>query len=81
ANIVATIPKVAAFAMLVNILFVGFPSLKDSWIYLFRIIGILSIFFGSLVALSQTNVKRLLGYSTFSQICFVLLETTLNPQG
>ncbi|MBK2239438.1 NADH-quinone oxidoreductase subunit N, partial [Francisella tularensis] len=81
ANIVATIPKVAAFAMLVNILFVGFPSLKDSWIYLFRIIGILSIFFGSLVALSQTNVKRLLGYSTVSQIGFVLLATTLNPQG
>ncbi|MBK2242999.1 NADH-quinone oxidoreductase subunit N [Francisella tularensis] len=81
ANIVATIPKVAAFAMLVNILFVGFLSLKDSWIYLFRIIGILSIFFGSLVALSQTNVKRLLGYSTVSQIGFVLLATTLNPQG
>lgn len=81
ANIVATIPKVAAFAMLVNILFVGFPSLKDSWIYLFRVIGILSIFFGSLVALSQTNVKRLLGYSTVSQIGFVLLATTLNLQG
>ena len=80
ANIVATIPKVAAFVMLVNILFVGFPSLKDSWIYLFRIIGILSIFFGSLVALSQTNVKRLLGYSTVSQIGFVLLATTLNSQ-
>ncbi|MDE4986401.1 NADH-quinone oxidoreductase subunit N, partial [Francisella tularensis subsp. holarctica] len=71
----------AAFAMLVNILFVGFPSLKVSWIYLFRIIGLLSIFFGSLVALSQTNVNRLLGYSTVSQIGFVLLETTLNPQG
>lgn len=81
ANIVATIPKVAAFAMLVNILFVGFPSLKDSWIYLFRVIGIMSIFFGSLVALSQTNIKRLLGYSTVSQVGFVLLATTLHPQG
>ncbi|MED7818928.1 MULTISPECIES: NADH-quinone oxidoreductase subunit N [unclassified Francisella] len=81
ANIVATIPKVAAFAMLVNILFVGFPSLKDSWVYLFKVIGILSIFFGSLVALSQTNIKRLLGYSTVSQIGFVLLATTLDPQG
>ena len=80
ANIVATIPKVAAFAMLVNILFVAFPSLKDSWIYLFRVIGILSIFFGSMVALSQTNIKRLLGYSTVSQIGFVLLATTLHPQ-
>ena len=80
ANIVATIPKVAAFAMLVNILFVGFPSLKDSWIYLFRVIGIMSIFFGSLVALSQTNIKRMLGYSTVSQVGFVLLATTLHPQ-
>ncbi|GAB4223300.1 MAG: NADH-quinone oxidoreductase subunit N [Francisella sp.] len=80
-NIVATIPKIAAFAMLVNILFVGFPSLKDSWIYLFKVISVLSIFFGSLVALSQTNVKRLLGYSTVSQIGFVLLALTLNPQG
>ncbi|MDE4947135.1 NADH-quinone oxidoreductase subunit N, partial [Francisella tularensis subsp. holarctica] len=67
--------------MLVIILFVGFPSLKDSWIYLFIIIVILSIFFGSLVALSKTNVKRLLGYSTVTQIGFVLMATTLNPQG
>ncbi|QIV95446.1 NADH dehydrogenase subunit N [Allofrancisella inopinata] len=81
ANIVATIPKVAAFAMLVNILFVGFPEFKASWVYLFRVIGIASIFFGSLVALSQTNIKRLLGYSTVSQIGFVLLATTLEPQG
>ncbi|MDE4978186.1 NADH-quinone oxidoreductase subunit N, partial [Francisella tularensis subsp. holarctica] len=63
------------------ILCVVLPSLKVSWLYLFRIIGILSIFFGSLVALSQTNVKRLLGYSTVSHIGFVLLATTLNPQG
>lgn len=81
ATIVATIPKIAAFAMLVNILFVAFPSLKDSWILLFRIIGVMSIFFGSLVALSQTNIKRLLGYSTVSQIGFVLLALTLQPQG
>ncbi|MFC4892976.1 NADH-quinone oxidoreductase subunit N [Pseudofrancisella aestuarii] len=80
ATIVATIPKIAAFAMLVNILFVGFPSLKDSWIYLFRVIGILSIFFGSLVALSQTNIKRLLGYSTVSQVGFILLAISLHPQ-
>ena len=80
ATIVATIPKIAAFAMLVNILFVGFPSLKDSWIYLFRVVGILSIFFGSLVALSQTNVKRLIGYSTVSQVGFVLLAISLHPQ-
>ncbi|RUS68841.1 hypothetical protein EGW08_023403, partial [Elysia chlorotica] len=80
ANIVATIPKVAAFAMLINILFIGFPSLKDQWVYLFRVIGILSIFFGSLVALSQTNIKRLLGYSTVSQVGFILLAITLEPQ-
>ena len=80
ANIVATIPKVAAFAMLINILFVGFPELKSSWLYLFRVIGIMSIFFGSLVALSQTNIKRLLGYSTVSQIGFILLATTIEPQ-
>ncbi|MGQ4001841.1 NADH-quinone oxidoreductase subunit N [Francisellaceae bacterium CB299] len=80
ANIVATIPKVAAFAMLINILFVGFPELKSSWVYLFRVIGIASIFFGSLVALSQTNIKRLLGYSTVSQVGFILLATTIEPQ-
>ena len=80
ATMVASIPKVAAFAMLVNILFVAFPSLKDSWIYMFRVVGILSIFFGSLVALSQTNIKRLLGYSTVSQIGFVFVAISLAPQ-
>ena len=80
ANVVATIPKVSAFAVLVNILFVSFPSLRDFWIYLLKIVGVLSIFFGSLVALSQTNIKRLLGYSTVSQVGFILLAVTLHPQ-
>ncbi|MDE4994722.1 NADH-quinone oxidoreductase subunit N, partial [Francisella tularensis subsp. holarctica] len=49
-------------------------------INLFRIIGIMSIFFGSLVALSQNNVKRHLGYSTVSQIRFEILSTKINHQ-
>ena len=80
ANIVATIPKLAAFATLVNLLFIAFPTEKDNWVFMFRIIGILSIFFGSLVALSQTNIKRLLGYSTVSQVGFILLAISLEPQ-
>ncbi len=69
----STVPKIAATAMLVRLLIDGLGALQAYWADLFIILAILSIGLGSLVALMQTNIKRLLAYSTISHIGFVML--------
>jgi NADH-quinone oxidoreductase subunit N len=59
--------------MLVRLLIDGLGALQAYWADLFIILAILSIGLGSLVALMQTNIKRLLAYSTISHIGFVML--------
>ena len=75
----ATVPKIAAFAMLVNILMIAMPAQVFAWSKVLTVLAVLSIFFGNLMALAQKNVKRMLGYSTVSHIGFVLLALILNP--
>ena len=69
----STVPKIAATVMLVRLLIDGLGGLQAYWADLFMILAILSIGLGSLVALMQTNIKRLLAYSTISHIGFILL--------
>ena len=70
---IATVPKIAAVAMLVRLLVDGLGTMQTYWSDLFMMLAILSIALGSIVALLQTNIKRLLAYSTISHIGFVLL--------
>ena len=69
----SSVPKIAAVAILIRLLIDGLGSLQHYWSDLFMILAILSIAIGSLVALNQTNIKRMLAYSTISHIGFVLL--------
>ena len=69
----STIPKIAAIALLIRLLIDGLGELQHYWADLFMILAVLSIAIGSLVALTQTNIKRMLAYSTISHIGFVLL--------
>lgn len=70
---VSTVPKIAAVAMLVRLLIDGLGSMQAYWSDLFMVLAILSIAIGSIVALMQTNIKRMLAYSTISHIGYVLL--------
>ena len=56
----STVPKVAAVAMLVRILVDGLGAMHAYWADLFMVLAVLSIALGSVVALMQTNIKRLL---------------------
>ncbi len=69
----STVPKIAATAMLVRLLIDGLGEFQAYWADLFMILGILSIAIGAVVALLQTNIKRMLAYSTISHVGFVLL--------
>lgn len=70
---ISAIPKIAVIAMLVRLLLEGLAGMQSYWSDLFIAIAALSIALGSLVAIAQTNIKRLLAYSTISHIGFIIL--------
>ncbi len=70
---ISTAPKIAAFAMVMRLLVSGLGSISEHWQEMFTILAILSIGVGNLIAIAQTNIKRMLAYSTISHVGFILL--------
>ena len=73
AMFISTAPKLAAFAMLIRLLVDGLESLNGDWQQMLAILAALSMVVGNLVAIAQTNIKRMLAYSTISHVGFLLL--------
>jgi NADH-quinone oxidoreductase subunit N len=69
----ASAPKLAAFALIFRILVDGLGGLQETWSAMIMFIGVLSIIVGNFVAIAQTNIKRMLGYSTIGHVGFILL--------
>ena len=70
---VGTVPKIAAFAIALRILVDGLGELHASWQDALIVLSILSMGVGSIVAIAQTNIKRMLAYSTIGHVGFILL--------
>ena len=70
---ISSAPKVAAFAMAIRLLVDGMQPLLIDWQQMLVILAILSMATGNIIAISQTNLKRLLAYSTIAHIGFLLL--------
>ena len=66
-------PKAAAFAFLLRIFLVPLGSARDSWLPLLVGVAIATMTLGNLAAISQSNIKRLLGYSAISHVGYILL--------
>ena len=66
-------PKLAAFAMTIRLLVDGLLPLAIDWQQMLAVLAIASLLVGNLAGLQQTNLKRMLAYSTISQMGFVLL--------
>ena len=66
-------PKLAAFAMAIRLLVEGLLPLAFDWQQMLGLLAIASLLVGNLAAIAQTNLKRMLAYSTISQMGFVLL--------
>ncbi|MDP3654347.1 MAG: NADH-quinone oxidoreductase subunit NuoN [Rhodoferax sp.] len=66
-------PKLAAFAIVMRLLVEGMLPLALDWQQMLMVLAIASLFIGNLAAIAQTNVKRMLAFSTISQMGFVLL--------
>ncbi len=66
-------PKLAAFAITIRLLVDGLLPLAIDWQQMLAVLAIGSLLIGNLAAIAQTNLKRMLAYSTISQMGFVLL--------
>jgi len=70
---VSTAPKLAAFAMLMRLVAEGLGSIHAQWQDILILLGILSVAVGNVVAIAQSNIKRMLAYSGISHIGFLIL--------
>ncbi len=75
-------PKAAGFAVLGRVFMVAFASVKLEWAAILIPISILTMAIGNIVALSQTNIKRMLAYSSIAHAGYALLGViTANNEG
>jgi NADH-quinone oxidoreductase subunit N len=66
-------PKIAAFALAIRLLVDGLGGLHADWQGMLIILSVLSMGLGNLVAIAQSNIKRMLAYSTISHVGFIFL--------
>lgn len=76
---IASAPKIAAFAITMRILVEALPSLTVQWQHVLVVISVLSMFTGNVLAIAQTNIKRMLAYSSIAHIGYALLGVLAGP--
>ena len=82
ATYLAAAPKIAAFAMAIRLLDVALGFEFSHWQPMLAFLAMLSLALGNIVAIAQTNIKRMLAYSTMSHVGFILLGLLSNtPTG
>ena len=78
----AAAPKIAAMALMVRTLTVAFPGIAPAWQQIVVFISIASMLLGSFAAIGQTNIKRLMAYSSIGHVGFALVGLSANnPEG
>ena len=73
--------KAAGFVALVTLIYVGFPQAKDVWQPVIWVLAAATMTMGNLVALRQTNIIRMLAYSSISQGGFILMPLAVAGTG
>jgi NADH-quinone oxidoreductase subunit N len=66
-------PKIAAFALMFRLLIEGLEAALMQWQSILIILAVLSLVIGNVIAIAQTNLKRMLAYSTISHMGFIIL--------
>jgi NADH-quinone oxidoreductase subunit N len=70
--LVGAAPKLAAFAFIMRLLANGLQGMTGDWQQMLLVLAVLSLAVGNIVAIAQTNLKRMLAYSTISHMGFVV---------
>ena len=71
--LLASAPKVATFAVMVRIFYVAFGTASDLWFWAVWVSAVLTMCIGNFAALVQTNVKRMLAYSSIAHAGYILV--------
>jgi len=74
--LIAGAPKLAAFAITFRLLVEGMSGVAADWQQMLMLLAVASMLLGNLAAIAQSNLKRMLAYSTIAQIGFMLLGFT-----
>jgi len=69
----ASAPKLAAFGMAARLLLMALPQMHIAWQQILMVMAILSMGFGNLLAIAQSNIKRMLAYSAIAHMGYMLL--------
>lgn len=70
---IGSAPKIASFVLAIRVLAEGLDAMVASWQGMLIVMSVLSMIIGNVVAIAQTNLKRMLAYSTISHVGFILL--------
>ena len=70
---IGTVPKIAYFALALRLLAQGLAGMTLEWTQMLEALAVLTLVVGNVVALVQTNIKRLLAYSTIANVGFIIL--------
>jgi len=72
-SLIGTAPKLAGFAMIMRLMVEALGGLQADWQQMLIVLAVLSLAVGNIIAIAQTNLKRMLAYSTISHVGFILL--------
>ena len=65
--------KAASFAFLIRLFLIPLAPLRDHWVFLLSVVAVATMTLGNLAAINQSNVKRLLAYSSIGHVGYILL--------
>ena len=70
---IGTVPKIGYFALALRLLAQGLPGMTLEWTQMLAALAVLTLVVGNVVAIVQTNLKRMLAYSTIANVGFIVL--------
>ena len=77
---IASAPKIAAFAMTYRLLVDGLAGMHADWQMILVILSVLSMALGNIIAIAQTNIKRMFAYSTIAHVGFIIMGVLTGTQ-
>jgi NADH-quinone oxidoreductase subunit N len=77
---IATAPKLAYFALALRLLTHGLTGTEHEWSQMLAVLAVLTLVLGNVVAIAQSNLKRMLAYSAISNVGFILLGFVTGTQ-
>ncbi len=77
---ISSAPKIAAFAMMFRLLVDGLSDMQADWEMILIILSVLSMILGNIIAIAQTNLKRMFAYSTIAHVGFIVMGVLTGTQ-